>query len=93
MPQLVQIIKIRFLKTYSVCFLKILNGATCIKSWYLYLFLKRFLVECVREVTGLSRYFPTVNMFSLILIFSMFLYLYYNDKFQPAGKKRLEKYK
>lgn len=71
-------IKIKFLKTYSVCFLKIQNGAACIKFWYLILGL------------GLSHYFLAVNMFSLI--FSMLLSLYYNDKFQSAGeKKRLEK--
>lgn len=72
--QLVQKIKIKFLKTYSVCFLKIQNGAACIKVWYLIL------------VSGLSHYFLTVDMFSLI--FSMLLSLYYNDKFQSAGEKK-----
>lgn len=66
--------KIKFLKTYSVCFLKIQNGAACIKLWYLILGL------------GLSHYFLAVNMFSLI--FSMLLSLYYNDKFQSAGEKK-----
>lgn len=53
-----------FLKRYLVCFLEILTGAVCIKSQYLTEFLRRLLVECVREIRGLSHCFPTVNKFA-----------------------------
>lgn len=81
--------------TSNKIYKNILSVVSCNFKWcYLYkvmvfdaYFLGDYWWNVLREVTSLSHYFPTVNMFSLILIFSVLLHLYCNDKLQTAGRK------